>query len=376
MRQWTTTWAQAHCGTELFSCNMGGRTLEVTIPVTVEGEAVRLRFSAPYEKQPVLIQAVSVMEKGIVRQVSFADGEQLLLKPGETAMSSPIKMALTTGSQLIVRIAYGEDDAPVSGNALITAQYSIQGNYTMAEDFPISDEDICRNPNRPFHTGVPVYNLCGVDILSKSPASATAILGDSNTFSGVWTKPLEARIKGPLLNLGISGNRLLGGTGQTMLMNLFGIAALKRFEWDVLPLCGLKTLIISVGGNDIFQPGTSLGPPQEELPSVKVMIDGYIQLDQIARGAGITTVCSTLTPAGGAEKFDREKEELRCAVNNWIRRSGVFDYILDIAGLVEESGALRTEFDSGDHLHLNKGAGRHIADAIDISIFEGRREKC
>ena len=66
-------------------------------------------------------------------------------------------------------------------------------------------------------------------------------------------------------------------------------------------------------------------------------------------------------------------EEKRQAINEWIRTSGKFDAVIDLDEAVrdpEDPTRLKTEYDSGDHLHLNPTGFEKMAETIDLSLFK------
>ena len=61
------------------------------------------------------------------------------------------------------------------------------------------------------------------------------------------------------------------------------------------------------------------------------------------------------------------------SVNEWIRTSHAFDAVADFDAAVRDPQQplrLRTEFDSGDHVHLSDAGNQAMADAIDTAIFK------
>ena len=67
---------------------------------------------------------------------------------------------------------------------------------------------------------------------------------------------------------------------------------------------------------------------------------------------------------------------VREAVNNWIRTSRAYDGVIDFEAATRDKDnpkRLRAEFDPGDHLHPNDAGYQAMADAVDLSIFTGKR---
>jgi lysophospholipase L1-like esterase len=66
-------------------------------------------------------------------------------------------------------------------------------------------------------------------------------------------------------------------------------------------------------------------------------------------------------------------ETTRETVNDWIRRSGAYDGVIDFDLATSDPlhpARLLPAYDGGDHLHPNQAGYRAMADAIDLSLFE------
>jgi lysophospholipase L1-like esterase len=103
------------------------------------------------------------------------------------------------------------------------------------------------------------------------------------------------------------------------------------------------------------------------------LIGGYKQIIERAHAHGIKVIGCTLTPYQGANYYRDHGEEVRTAVNNWIRTGGAFDGVVDFEAATrdaENPKKLRAEFDPGDHLHPNDAGYQAMADAIDLGLFK------
>jgi lysophospholipase L1-like esterase len=66
---------------------------------------------------------------------------------------------------------------------------------------------------------------------------------------------------------------------------------------------------------------------------------------------------------------------MRRAVNEWIRNSGAFDWVIDFDAVVKDPqtpSRIRKEYHSGDHLHPNDAGYKAMADAVDIKLLAGQ----
>ncbi|MGQ4582796.1 GDSL-type esterase/lipase family protein [Lysobacter sp. F60174L2] len=175
-----------------------------------------------------------------------------------------------------------------------------------------------------------------------------------------------------VLNAGISGGRLL--------RDKMGSNALARFERDVLAQPGIAAVIVLIGINDISWNAMVFAPHDDPVAATEV-IAGYRQLIARARLHGVRIVGATLLPFGGALQdtpmagyFSAEKEQVRQAVNRWIRDSGEFDAVVDFDAVMRDPARpsrLLPAYDSGDHLHPGDAGNQAMAEAIDIDALLG-----
>jgi lysophospholipase L1-like esterase len=247
---------------------------------------------------------------------------------------------------------------------------STDGNYAGSTGFPEATSTTDR------------FFISGVDVLAPD-ASAIVALGDSLTNGAGstvdaharWTDLLVTRLRSrahapphAVINQGINGSRLL--------RDGVGTRALDRFDRDVLAQSGVKYVVVGFGVNDLGLP--LYNGPQDEA-TVPQLIVGYRQL--VARGheKGLRVYGATVGPIANSFYDAPEVEDKRQQINEWLRRTagtpdgfdGVIDYDLALRD-PDEPRRVRTELDSGDHLHPNDAGYRAIADGIDLSLFESQ----
>jgi lysophospholipase L1-like esterase len=175
-----------------------------------------------------------------------------------------------------------------------------------------------------------------IDVVAPAGVGAIVAFGDSITdgaastpeTNGSWPSGLAARLlaatgrKTAVLNLGISGNRVLHDGA--------GVSALARFDTDVLAQPGVRTVIVLEGINDIGFPhlppavfgrgrGDDAFDAAAEDVSADEIIGGLRQLIERARIHGLKVIGGTLLPYEGAVYFSPDGEAKRLAVNAWIR---------------------------------------------------------
>jgi len=185
-----------------------------------------------------------------------------------------------------------------------------------------------------------------------------------------------------VLNLGIIGNRLLHDSPQVP-ASPFGAAlgesGLARFERDVLSQPGVKYVFVCLGINDILFPAFNFTPVGEKV-GAKDIIAGYRQLIARAHKKGIRIIGTTIPPFENAffkkphaEFYTTEREAVRQEVNTWISQSGAFDAVVDFEAAVRDPAhptRIRTDYDSGDHLHVNDAGYIATGNAVPLSLFE------
>ena len=228
------------------------------------------------------------------------------------------------------------------------------------------------------------FFLSGVEVEAPTRTAAIVVLGDSisdgycSTVSANrrWPNVLAERLHASqhlsnlaVLDQGISGNRIL----HNGLNPSFGPDALGRFDRDVLVQTGVKYVIVLEGINDFGHaaPGTPEAVNSDDI------IAGYRQLIARAHELGLKIFGGTLTPYKGtifSGYYNDVGEANREAVNEWIRTSGAFDAVIDFEAVVRDPAnplQMLPAFDCGDHLHPNDAAYKAMADAIDLSLFNG-----
>ncbi len=165
-----------------------------------------------------------------------------------------------------------------------------------------------------------------------------------------------------VLNEGIGGN--------CVLITCVGPNSLARFDRDVLSLSGVKYVIVLESINDIG----SLHEPNR--PDYKLTAEdleqGLRQIVARAHEHGIKVFGATLTPYQGAGYYTDRGEEIREAVNEWIRTGGAFDGVIDFDKATRDPAhplVYAPAYDSGDHLHPKDAGYAAMANSIDLSLF-------
>ena len=146
----------------------------------------------------------------------------------------------------------------------------------------------------------------------------------------------------------------------------YGLKATNRFPHEI-PVAGADTILIQQGINDIIHPvGVEVNPfrPMSDLPTPEELIEGLRYYIRESRKLGLRVYMGTLLPIRGWRTFAPFREELRCAINDWIRTTDEIDGCVDFAHALEnpeDPVAFLPAYDSGDHLHPSEEGYRVMA---------------
>jgi len=351
------------------------QTLRMIAHSSIGGRRVRIELSNTFGAMPLKIGSAHIAlrdkESAIVpssdRALLFGGRTTSWIPPGGTVISDPVNLDVPPASDLAVSIFIPDNGAADTMHAvgLHTTYISQEGDTTGAP--AMADASTTQS----------FYFLTNVDVAAPPDAAAIVTFGDSITDGAVstpntdrsWPSFLARRLAASgganiaVLNQGISGNRLLRDGA--------GVNALARFDRDVLAQPGVKWLMILEGINDI-----GLGSRADAAATDAVTSDDLIaalkQLIERAHEHGIKVIGGTLTPYEGAAYYSESGEQIRMAVNQWIRSAGAFDAVVDFEAVTRDPQhpkQFRPGFNNGDHLHPNDAGYEAMADAIDLSWF-------
>lgn len=348
-------------------------TIRYRLRVSLGGSQIRLRFSNEYSDSPLLLAAATVglagdgldALPGSLQRVTFNGKGSVTMPARAPALSDPVGLAVKPLSDLVVSV-YVPDGVSVS---VWTPPFDPivveRSDATLVERLSGSKSLSIR----------PLVSE--VDVLTDRPRKVVVTLGDSITDGDInvitgergWPGALARRLQPQgiaVVNAGIGGNRLLQS------MPMFGAAALDRLDRDVLSVPGLSHIIVLEGINDIGMsgPGGMFGDTPVVDPQALIAAD--CEIIRRAHERGVKIFGATIMPFEGAGYYSAEKEKVREAVNEWIRRSKAFDAVIDFDKTVRDAAAphkLSAEYDSGDHLHPSSDGYRKIGESVDLHLF-------
>jgi lysophospholipase L1-like esterase len=352
-------------------------TLRQIVRTSVAGTRVRVAFANTFGTAPLNVGAASValhskdwdVVASSVRRLTVNGATSFRVAAGALVLSDPVDLQVPTRTDLAIDMFVPDDLG--SGSSLITmhnganqTSYVTVGNHV--GDATFAGGAITRS----------WFLLSRVEVVAPPRVGGIAAFGDSITdgarstpdTNNRWPDHLARRLPPDfaVMNVGIGGNRLLSEANAPFGGNA-GINALARFERDVLAQPGVTHVIVMEGINDIGVAG------QNANPSTADLITAHRQMIDRAHERGLKIYGATLTPFDGAAYFTQDGEAKRSALNQWIRTSGMYDGVIDFDMVVRDPLAptkIKSEFDSGDHLHPNDAGYRAMGESIDLALFK------
>ena len=107
--------------------------------------------------------------------------------------------------------------------------------------------------------------------------------------------------------------------------------------------------------------------PWSDLPTVDELIAGLRAYIHAAKAWQLRVYLGTLLPIAGWRTDAPFREEMRCALNDWIRTTPEADGCIDFDFALRDPNkpaAFAEGFDSGDHLHPSQAAYRRMAEVV------------
>ena len=353
--------------------NLNNQTVRMIARSSVGGRGVRIQLSNAFGNRTVEVGgadiALRTKDSEIVpasdRPLMFGRHRSIVIPPGAVVLSDPVlDLNIPPLSDLAISLYLPHSSGPPTQHmfGLHTTWVSGAGDFTAA---PTIKGGV---------TTTSYFWLSAVLVLAPARVSVIAAFGDSITdgdqstpdTDSMWPAVLARRLIRnqatahlALVNEGIAGNRVLSDNGT-----IGGAAALARFDRDVLRLPGLRWVMLLEGINDIGRPG-----PTGQNPTAEDLINGHRQLIAAAHMHGVRVAGCTLTPRHGTGPVPNE--EVRQALNRWIRNGGEYDAVIDFEAAVRDP-ANPSDFREGlyaDGVHPNDAGYKLMAESVDLSIF-------
>ncbi|WP_067704291.1 GDSL-type esterase/lipase family protein [Nocardia jejuensis] len=328
------------------------------------GSQVRVRLTNRYSERELVIGSARIALRKNGNEIAvdtdsalrFDGAATVRIAAGADVVSDPVDLAVDSGTDVVVSLYFPEETGLAAFAHLpVETGWIVAGDHTGDGVLVDAEESTSR------------FFLTGVDVLAESETPVLVAFGDS-WFEGVGSAHggnrrsvdvLSERLaRGWAVNQGIGGSRLL--TDQV------AEHGLARFERDVPAVPGVRAVWVNFGINDLILAGAA---------SSDDLIAGFTELARLAHAAGLPIFVDTIGPFGGAIYPGLSVEDgkpVRRAVNEWLRRTDVFDAVFDVAAAVENPehpDFIRPEFDSGDGMHLNDAGHRAMAETVDLAAL-------
>ncbi|MEU9644028.1 SGNH/GDSL hydrolase family protein [Streptomyces sp. NPDC048188] len=377
---WATAPAAAEPGTE--TTGMAGRSVRNVVHTSVGGTGARITLSNLYGQAPLTVTHASIaLASGpgtaaaiadTMRRLTFRGSARVIIPAGGQVMSDTARITIPYGANVLVTTF-----SPVPSGPVTYHPRAQQTSY-------LADGDRTADVSgAAYTTPTPFWRyLTALDVLSHEADGTVVAFGDSIT-DGLgsetdadhrWTDVLAERLheaagtgrdtpRYSVVNEGISGNRILTGRAGRPADNPSG---LSRFRRDVLERTNPKVVVVLLGVNDILH--------SPELADRDGILTGLHTLVGQAHARGLKVVGGTITPFGGSSRDTKARETMRQQVNGEIRAGRVFDEVVDFDKALRDAydpRRLRSDYDSGDHLHPSDKGYARMGDTLDLDALKG-----
>jgi lysophospholipase L1-like esterase len=378
------------------------QTFRLVVKPGLWGREMRLRLTNVFGTKPVTFDGVHVglqlggpaLVKGTNRPVSFAGKDSVTLQPGTSVWSDPVTLpfvrdvaaAELTGRKLAVSFHVAGESGPMTwhAKALQTSYVTPPGSGNKG-----ASEDEAAFP----YSTASWFFLDAIEMLAPANSFAVVAFGDSitdgtaSTMNGDdrWPDVLARRLQAiygnrvAVVNAGIGGNQVAGPAEYgSQKPYPGGPSAQSRIERDVIDLSGVSAMIWLEGINDFSR--NSNAAVETVIGGMKDVV-GRIRAkrpDLRVFGATVLTALGSSNAAHGFIEQDEKRQEL----NDFIRKGGLFDGVVDFDQVTFDphSGGLKPEFvpesttgGPGDKLHPNRAGYLAMGMAIDLDLLKPKR---
>lgn len=353
-----------------------GVTLREIAHISTGGDHIRVRFTNEFGLDQLMISdahvalsaAGAAIQPDTDHKLTFDGATNVSVPPGAVVYSDPVRLNAPPLSNVTVSFYLPQQVIRAETFHAFADQQNFVADGDHAGDASLAD---VKNLNS-------WYFFDGIDVAGSQNGGAIVALGDSITdgahstrnVNDRWPDVLASRLQADadlkhlgVLNEGIGGNRVLNDG--------YGPSALARLDRDVLAQDGARYVIVLESINDIGRFWRLQGP--EDNVTAQQLEAGLKEIADAAHEHGIKAFGATLTPYGGAGYYSPQGEQVREAVNTWIRQSGTFDGVIDFDMTTRDPNnpnRFNPLYDSGDHLHPNDAGYKAMGNGIDLTLFK------
>ncbi|GGU32636.1 SGNH hydrolase [Nocardioides albus] len=369
------TWGASadEVGGAVGAAGLTDRSVRNLVHTSLGGSGVRVTLSNAFGDRPVTFTSTHLglagdgaeVVPGTNRPMTFEGADEVTVAPGTEVLSDPVDATVPADATLAVSFHVVGESGPITGHDVATQTSYVSG--TAGAD--VAGEEA----GAAFTTQISSWYWVESVVVEKPRRVRTAVFfGDSITDGNGSTAGADRRYPDQVadrlvtsrfagrfgvMNEGISANRVLAdSTG--------GQRGLDRFRRDVLDQPGVSTVVVLAGINDIRW---------DHADDASDLITAYRDLIAQAHSEDVCVVGATLTPYEGGSRYTPARDQVRVAVNEWIRTSGEFDGIVDFDAATRDPARparFLPAYDSGDHLHPGDAGYAAMAEAFDLSLLE------
>ncbi|MFE9791278.1 FG-GAP-like repeat-containing protein [Streptomyces goshikiensis] len=367
-KTWTGSWAASFGSAPAVAQNPDWReqTLRMVVHPHTSGSSARIRFANTFSAAPVRFghATVAAQSSGANAEqtpvsLTFGGSRQVTVPAGGEVFSDPVDFPVSAGQNLLVSVYL---PGPVT--AAPVHEYALATSYTTSR---LAGDHTADSGGASFPGTFSQWAyLSGIDVATTGNPGTVVALGDSQTDGGHSTKDanrrwpdhyaalLGARPAAPgVLNAGISGNRLL----QDRVTSPASPSGLNRLDRDVFSQTNVRTVVLYEGVNDILS--------GSDAASLK---EGIRRIAAQSRARGLRTVVATIPAFGGYADYSDGREDVRQAVNAYIRTTGDIDSYIDFDLVTRDPDMPHTLregiYDPADHLHFNDAGTKLLAETL------------
>lgn len=356
-------------------------TLRYPIHIGLSGKALRIKMDNFTGQEAIAWKHITIarqtehydFEEETMQTVLWNGAAPHTLAAGEAAISDPIDCRIQAGETWIVSIYFESFTQMRCGvtttGPLSKAAYALHDQTSSAIWPSALSKEITWT-----------YFLSQIDLLTDDDHHAMICYGDSITAQA-WMEYLQLQLiqqhqPVALVRRAVCGSRILRQY-DCLMYESYGLKGAIRFPHEADGE-GITGIILLQGINDIIHPvGEDENPyrPWSDLPTAEELIDGIRQYIIQAKQRGYAVYLGTILPVKGWRTYAPFREELRQAVNAWIRNQTDADRILDFDRLLRDPDdplRLLPLYDSGDHLHPSDTGHREMARFVYDTLFSNR----
>jgi lysophospholipase L1-like esterase len=366
---------------------LDGQTIRQIARISVGGDQVRVVLSNEFGAKPVTIGAATValsagagaIDAAGLKKLTWGGRDWVEIPPGAPVVSDAVDLPVKPLASVAVSIYLPKKTgiSTVHWDGAQTGYISGAGDKTADAQF------------KPDSTTKSRLFLSGILTNARPDSQSIVFFGDSITDGACssvdtnnrWPDHIAERLQAEghpdvsVVNEAYSGDRVL--------TNGMGTNALSRFDISVLSHPRVSTVVMMMGINDIGWPGQGAITPTDPEPTAEDIETGYRQIIDRAHEHGIRFVAVTLTPFVDTFKglptsgyYTPAKEQIRQAVNTWIRKNDTADGLIDFDKVVQDPknpDRVNPAYDCGDHLHPNDVGYQAMAKSVDLDVLLGKK---